>query len=326
MRTLRIGTRGSPLALWQARYVRDALLGLRDDLCFEIVEVKTLAERFPEREAAEIGTGIFTRELDDALMAGDVDFAVHSLKDVPSEIPEALVIAAVPERESPLDAFISADGTRLEDLPPGAGIGTGSPRRKAQILHRRPDCVVVPLRGNVATRVEKMRARGLHGIVLAHAGLKRLGEERLITELIPPRVLVPAVSQGALGLVARRRDAETLRALRALEHEPSRRRATAERGFLRRLRGGCHVPAGALATIEGDEISIAGVVAAPDGSSCVRGEVAGPVEDAEELGRLLADEILERGGATILREMEAEEMLRRTPEAPSSSEPGSKGP
>jgi hydroxymethylbilane synthase len=321
MRTLRIGSRGSPLALWQTHFVRDSLLALREDLCFEIVEVKTLAEKFPEREATEIGTGIFTRELDDALIRGDVDFAVHSLKDVPSEIPEELVIASVPERECPLDAFVSADGTPLEDLPTGAKIGTGSPRRKAQLLHRRPDLAIVPLRGNVATRISKMHSQGIHGIVLAHAGLRRLGEERLVTHLIDPRLLVPAVSQGALGLVARRRDAGLLLILRALEHEASRRRTAAERAFLRRLRGGCHVPAGALATLDGEEISIRGVVAAPDGTSCVRGEVSGSVEDAEELGRVLADEILERGGSTILREI-----AQKAHEVPLALDPSEKEP
>lgn len=315
MTTLRIGTRGSPLALFQTRWVRGKLEAAHSGIACEIVTVRTLAEKFPERQLAEIGMGVFTRELDDALLRGDIDLAVHSLKDVPSEIPEGIRLGAVPERESPLDAFLSADGRHLDALESGARVGTGSPRRQAQILCRLPEVEVVPLRGNVATRMARMREQNLSGIILAHAGLKRLGEDRHITHLIDPGTIVPAVSQGALGVTTRESDGEILELLRCLEHRPSRVRVTAERGFLRRLRGGCQVPAGALATLhdpaegsaeagsESDVISLIGIIAAPDGSSFVRGEVGGAAEEAEDLGIRLAEEILDRGGWSILRRL-----------------------
>ena len=301
MPLLKIGTRQSPLALWQTTWTGNALKRLHPEIEIVIVKIRTLAEKFPERPAIEIGTGIFTREIDDALLRGDVDLAVHSLKDVASEIHPDLKIAAVPEREDPLDAFISADGTPFERLPPGAKIGTGSPRRKAQLLHSRPDLEVVPLRGNVATRLRKMREEGLHGIVLAHAGIKRLGEESLITHLLPPEVLVPAVSQGALGIMARAADGNVLALLGEIDHAPSRTRVTAERSFLRHLRGGCQVPAGALAAfLQDGRLRLVGVLAAPDGSVCLRGEKVGAPDRAAEIGIALASELLDRGGAAIL--------------------------
>ena len=308
MRPLKIGTRGSPLALCQSAWVRDALLAAHPELSLQVVPVKTLAEKFPEREIAEIGTGIFTREIDAALLRGDIDLAVHSLKDVPSEMPEEIVLACVPPRESPLDGFISADGTRLDALPSGARIGTGSPRRKAQLLHHRPDLEIVSLRGNVATRLARMKERRLHGTILAHAGLLRLGQESLLTHLVPPDVLLPAVSQGALGVTARKDDGEVLEMLRTIHHGPSGVRAQAERSFLRRLRGGCQVPAGALATSgDGGSLVLQAAVTAPDGSTCIRAEISGDAEYAKDLGRRAADEILERGAAAILASIRREE-------------------
>jgi hydroxymethylbilane synthase len=297
--------------MWQARWVRDALHKAHRDTPVQIQEVRTRAEAFPEQGLAEIGVGVFTRELDHALEDGTIDIAVHSLKDVPTDIPETIVIASVPERESPLDAFLSADGTYLDALPQKARLGTGSPRRRAQLLSLRPDLEIVALRGNVATRVRKMEEEKLHGIVLAHAGLRRLEEESRITHLIAPSVLVPAVGQGALGIAARRDDGEVRDLLKAVDHRPSHLRVLAERSYLRRLRGGCLVPAGALALWEeGEEersapegLRLMGVIAAPDGSASVRGEVRGDADDAESLGIRLAEELLERGGAEILKEL-----------------------
>ncbi len=302
---LRLGTRGSALALKQAHGVREALIARFAELEIELVEIRTLAEKFPEKAAAELGVGIFTREIDAALSRGEIDFAVHSLKDVPTQLPEGIVLAAVPERESPLDVFISRDGTRFEDLPPGAKIGTGSLRRQAQILHRRPDLQVVPLRGNVETRVRKMHELGLAGIVLAHAGLIRLGQEGRIAQVFPPEFLLPAPGQGLLGVTARASDGAVLEALRAIDHRPSRLQAEAERAFLRRLRGGCLVPAGALARgPEGEgagaRLRLEALIAAPDGSECIRGEMAGEAEAARRIGERLAEELLERGGARII--------------------------
>ena len=302
---LKLGTRGSPLALWQARHVSELLRRLDPSLEVELITIHTQAERFPESELAAIGVGVFTRELDEALRRGEIDIVVHSLKDVPSEVPAELTIAAVPERESPLDAFISRDGTPLEALPQGAKIGTGSPRRKAQLLAYRHDLEVVPLRGNVGTRLRKVEEQGLAGTVLAHAGLKRMDEERRITQLIPPEILLPAVSQGALAVLARASDRELCAFLSMIEHAPSRARVRAERGFLRRLRGGCQVPAGALATFTGaggaaEELQLEAVVAAPDGSASVRGERTGSTSEPEALGSRLAEDLLQRGADKIL--------------------------
>ncbi len=297
----RLGTRGSPLALWQAEWVARQLKAEDSGLEIEIVKVRTLAEKFPESEVAEIGVGIFTRELDEALLRGDIDFAVHSLKDIPTEVDPRLEITAVPTRESPFDAFISADGTTLAHLPRGARIGTGSPRRRAQLLCARPDLEIMPLRGNVATRLRKMEEERLAGTILAHAGLKRLDEERRITEVLSCSIILPAVSQGALAVVACRDAPRLISSLKRLDHPPSRTCVMSERAFLRRLRGGCQVPAGALGTLRaGQTLHLQGIVAALDGSTRVRGELTGPVEAAEELGIRLANDLLERGGREIL--------------------------
>jgi hydroxymethylbilane synthase len=304
-RTLKLGTRGSPLALWQARWVVEALRRAGAGLDVEIVTIRTRAESFPEKDIAAIGVGVFTREIDEALRRGEIDLGVHSMKDVPSELAPGLEIAAVPERESPLDAFIAHDGSRLEALPRGAKIGTSSPRRRSQLLHFRPDFVVAPLRGNVGTRLRKLEAEGFAGTVLAHAGLLRLGEEGRITQLLPTETMLPAVGQGALAVVARAGERELAALLGAIDHAPSRARARAERSFLRRLRGGCQVPAGALATwSEGDagggDLRLEAVVASPDGATLFRGAATGPAAEAEAIGLRLAQDLLERGAERIL--------------------------
>jgi hydroxymethylbilane synthase len=298
---LRLGSRGSPLALWQAGWIRDRLLGGHPGLAVELVVMRTRAESFPERALEEIGSGIFTREFDTALIDRRIDIAVHSLKDIPSAMPRELMIAAVPERESPLDALVSAGGVPLAALAPGARVGTGSPRRKAQLLALRPDLEVVPLRGNVDTRLGKIATGGLAGTILAYAGLKRLGKEAVISEVLDPARMVPAVGQGALAVSCRVDDAATRRLLEPLEHPPSRLAIEAERSFLRRLEGGCQVPAGALATLEGTTLRLAGVLAAPDGSISLRGELSGDTAGALRLGEELADDLLRRGGDRILR-------------------------
>ncbi|MBN1442407.1 MAG: hydroxymethylbilane synthase [Planctomycetes bacterium] len=297
---MRAGTRGSPLALWQARWVIDLIRERSPGARIEIVEIRTRAEEVPDRSIAEIGAAVFTRELDEALIDGRIDLAVHSLKDIPSALPEQLALAAVPPRESPLDAYVSWDGVPLERLPAGSRVGTGSPRRKAQILALRPDLQIVPLRGNLETRLRKIREQDLCGTLLALAGLRRMGREDAVTQILEPDVVLPAVGQGAVAVCTRRDDAVLLERLRPLEHRPTRLAVEAERSFLAELRGGCQVPAGALASVEGADLRIDGVVAAPDGSSLVRGTRRGAAESGRELGRGLALEILERGGREIL--------------------------
>jgi hydroxymethylbilane synthase len=307
--SLRIGTRGSPLALWQANHVAERLRAAAPGLEVTIQVIKTAAEKFPDRPAEAIGVGIFTKEIDEELLAGRVDLAVHSMKDIPSETHPELTIACVPEREAPFDAFIGAPGSpALPDLPAGSTIGTGSPRRKAQILHRRPDLRIVPIRGNVDTRLRKVREEGFAGTILARAGLHRLGKEAVISHDIPVDWLVPAVAQGAIAISTRADRRDVIALLASLEHAPTRIRITAERGFLARLRGGCQVPAGALAEIvEGGgrsrALRVTGVVASPDGKDLHRAQVEGDPSQAEALGRRLADELLARGGKAILEAM-----------------------
>jgi len=319
---LRIGSRGSPLALWQAEHVAGRLRAARPDIEVRIEAIRTSAEKFPEEPPQDIGVGIFTREIDEELLQGRIDLAVHSLKDVPSEVPPGLAIAAVPERESPFDAFVGTggDGARaLWDLPPGSKVGTGSPRRKAQLLHRRPDLRIVPLRGNVETRIRKACEGGLAGTILALAGLRRLGKEALVSHTIPADWIVPAVGQGAICVMVRADRSDVLDRVRCLEHPPTRFRIAAERSFLLALRGGCQVPAGALAELEepGGEparLKLTGVLASPDGERCLRGEIRGPLGSAAEIGRRLAEDLLSRGGDEILK------AARIAPQSPSSFE------
>ena len=302
--TLKLGTRGSPLALWQAEWVRQALQSAAAGLETKITIIRTSAENYPEQEIPMIGTGVFSRELDDALLSGEIDAAVHSLKDLPSDHHPDLEIIAVPPRESPLDAFVSADGRGLGELAPGARIGTGSPRRKAQLLSFRADLEIIPLRGNVNTRLDKISRDGLAGTVLAHAGLRRLGKEELITELVDTSIILPAVGQGALAVVIRRGDASCRQELLALDDNDSHEIIRAERSFLRRLRGGCQVAAGALARIEpGEEdcIHIEGVLASEDGATCLRAGRSGPRGEGAGLAAELADELLQQGGEELIR-------------------------
>jgi len=275
-------------------------MAAQPECAIEIEVIRTSAEIFPEKSIARIGVGVFTQELDEALFDGRIDLAVHSLKDLASTLDSRLCLAAVPERESPFDLFVAPDRARLEDLPPGASIGTGSPRRKAQLLAYRSDLKIVPLRGNVDTRLRKVRELGLAGTILAHAGLKRLGKHDLITAPLSPDILLPAVAQGALGIVTRADDDATIAAVGTLQHAASRARVDAERSYLRELRGGCQVPAGALAEVDGERLAMVGVLAAEDGSTCLRGQREGSVEDGERLGAELARELLDRGGEAIL--------------------------
>ncbi len=306
-RRIKIGSRGSPLALWQARHIAERLRGAEPGLEVEIEVIRTAAENFPDRPPEAIGIGIFTKEIDERLIDGRIDLGVHSMKDIPSQLDPALAIAAVPERETPLDAFVGAPhaaGPALESLPEGAVVGTGSPRRKAQLLLRRPDLRIVPMRGNVDTRIQRARDKGMAGTILAHAGLRRLGREETIRHVVEPDWIVPAVGQGALCITARadRRDMVELAA--RLDHEDSRLRIVAERAFLMELRGGCQVPAGALAEIEtagGTRVMrIRGVLVSPDGVRCARGEMCGPPERAAELGRDLAVDLFGGGGREIM--------------------------
>ena len=301
MSELRIATRRSPLARWQADHVASLWGAAFPGTRVSLVEMTTAGDRFLEAPLQAMGgKGLFIKELEQALLEARADLAVHSLKDLTSAFPPGLCLAAVPAREDARDAWVSSRGVRLEAVPRGARVGTSSLRRGCLLRAARPDLEVVPLRGNVQTRLRKADELGLAGTVLAVAGLRRLGLEGRITEVLPPEVSLPAVGQGALALEARVADAETCTRAGALEDPPTRIAVDAERAFLARLEGGCTVPLGGHAVVEGDEVWLRGFVGAPDGSELVRGERRGPTTEAPELGRALAEDLLGRGADRLL--------------------------
>ena len=288
-----IGSRGSQLALWQARWVGARLQALGCAARIEII--KTTGDRVQNVALPAVGgKGLFTKEIEDALLAGQVDLAVHSLKDLPTELPGGLVVAAVPEREDARDALV---GRRLEQLKAGARVGTGSPRRAAQLRHLRPDLVVEPLRGNVDTRLRKLDQGQHDAILLAYAGLKRLGWSDRVAEVLPPEVMCPAVGQGALGIETRL-DGPAREACAQLDDVAARAAVTAERALLRGLGGGCQVPIGAHARPEGGRLRLIAVVASQDGAQLVRDSLEG--SDPERLGSDLAHRLLDLGARRIL--------------------------
>jgi hydroxymethylbilane synthase len=298
---LRIGTRGSPLALWQANHVADLLRPRAAPRPVELVLIQTTGDRVQDRPLAQIGgDGLFTKEIQRALLTGGADVAVHSLKDLPTIPVEGLVLAAVPPRGPAGDAFVSRRHRSFDALQPGAVVGTSSLRRRAQLLHRRPDLRLVEMRGNVETRLRKLDEQGLDALVLAQAGLERLGLGSAITELLDPAWMLPAVGQGALGLECRADDRETLGFLQGLNDVPSRQAVLAERALLRALGGGCLVPIGAAARVEGDGLSLRGAVLRPDGRERVAGQATGPAAEAEALGRQLAADLLAQGARALL--------------------------
>ncbi len=298
---LRIGTRGSPLALWQARHVAERLRPLAAPRPVELVIIETAGDRVRDLALSQIGgDGVFTKEIQRALLDETVDVAVHSLKDLPTTHVEGLALAAVPQRGSTGDAFVSKRHRRFDDLPPAAAVGTSSLRRRAQALHRRPDLRLLNLRGNVETRLRKLVEQDLDAIILAQAGLERLELGEHVTEILDPVWMLPAVGQGALGLECRASDTVARTLLRALDDMPTRQAVLAERAVLRGLGGGCLVPIGASASVEGDRLTLRAAVLPPDGSRRIAGELSGPAEQAEALGRQLAEELLAKGARKLL--------------------------
>ncbi|HUT23984.1 MAG TPA: hydroxymethylbilane synthase [Sumerlaeia bacterium] len=299
--TLRIGARGSPLALCQAEWVRDRLVEAHAGLEVALVAIRTKGDRILDAPLSRIGgKGLFTREIERALLDGDIDVAVHSLKDLPTALPEGLTLGAVCEREDPRDALVSKGADSLAALPQGAAVATGSLRRRAQLLHARPDLRVIDVRGNVGTRLGKFDASDWDAMVMARAGLARLGLLDRIACVIGQEELLPAVSQGALGVEIRGEDAATARLVAVLDHSPTRLATRAERSFLHGLGGGCQVPAAALATVEGKRLRLDGLVASLDGEKLVRQEIEGGAGDAEALGAELSERLLEAGAGSIL--------------------------
>jgi hydroxymethylbilane synthase len=306
-RTLRIATRQSLLALWQAEYVKARLESLHSDLNVELVTMVTKGDKILDTPLAKIGgKGLFVKELESAMLEGRADIAVHSMKDVPMEFPEGLGLAVICERENPTDAFVSNTYEHLDQLPAGAIVGTSSLRREVQLRERRPDLVIKSLRGNVQTRLGKLDAGEYDAIILASAGLIRLKLDERIRYRIPAEQSLPAGGQGAVGIECRMDDEATLALLAPLNHAPTATRVLAERALNRRLEGGCQVPIGCYAELEGDQVWLRGLVGRPDGTKVLRDEIRGPAAEAEALGIQLADRLLAAGADTILAEVYAE--------------------
>jgi hydroxymethylbilane synthase len=301
MKPLRIGTRGSPLALWQAHHVAGLLRPLAGGRPVELVEIETSGDRVRDLALSQIGgDGLFTKEIQRAVLDGTADVAVHSLKDLPTAAVAGLTLAAVPARGPTGDVFVSRRHGHFDALPPGAVVATSSLRRRAQALHRRPDLQLVNIRGNVETRLRKLDEQGLDAIILAQAGLERLGLGEHITEILDPSWMLPAVGQGALGLECRTDDPTTLALLAPLNDDPTRQAVLAERALLRTLGGGCLVPIGTSTRVEDGRLDLRAAVLSADGLRRVAGELAGPAGEAEDIGRRLAERLLQEGARELL--------------------------
>jgi len=303
---LRIATRKSPLALWQANHVRDALMARNSGLDVELFTMTTQGDKILDTPLAKVGgKGLFVKELELGILEGEADLAVHSMKDVPVEFPDGLGLAAILEREDPRDALISNAFTSIDTLPQGARVGTSSLRRQCQLRARRPDLEVLDLRGNVNTRLAKLDIGDYDAILLAAAGVKRMGWEDRITELLPPEQFLPAIGQGAIGIEIRVADEKVSRIVEVLNDEQTATRIRAERALNERLQGGCQVPIAGYSEISHGVIVLRALVGRPDGTELVQGVISGKPEDAEELGQVLADDLLSRGAKQILDEVYA---------------------
>ena len=300
---IRLGSRGSTLALWQAEHVR-AEVERHTGRKVEITRIKTTGDMILDVPLSKVGgKGLFVKEIEEALLSGRIDLAVHSMKDVPTDLPEPLGICCITLREDPRDAFLSVNFDRFEDLPKGARVGTSSLRRQTQLLGMRPDLSIGQLRGNLDTRIRKMEEGQYDAIILAAAGLRRLGWDGKIRQFLPVDVSIPAIGQGALGIEIRIRDEGTREAVAFLDDRETSLAVRAERGFLKRLEGGCQVPIAAHGTVNADAVSLSGLIGKPDGTLILRGSRSGPVLEPEAIGAALAEELLSRGGREILDEV-----------------------
>jgi hydroxymethylbilane synthase len=301
MRRIRIGTRGSQLALIQARLVSDVLKAAEPGISTELVVIKTKGDIILDVALSKIGDkGLFTRELELSLMRGETDIAVHSLKDIPTRLPEGLHIGAVTEREDRRDVLVSVNNIKLNSLLPGHRIATSSLRRKASLLHHSPGLQIIDIRGNINTRLRKMESGYCEAMVMALAGLKRMGMTQFITEILPPDKFMPAVSQGALGLETRIDDESITELLGRIIHRPTWTAISAERAFMRTLEGGCLIPVGCFTVLDKSDLTISGFISSTDGSEYLEDKLTGDASDPEELGISLAKKLLGMGGDKIL--------------------------
>lgn len=307
MQALTIATRGSMLALWQANHIKALLEGLQPGLTVELLVLKTTGDKILDVPLAKVGgKGLFTKEIEEALLDGRADLAVHSMKDVPTKLPDGLVLGATLEAETPTDTLCMVEYDGLSSLPQGAVVGTSSFRRQAQLLVLRPDLEIKMLRGNVDTRLRKLRDGEYDAIVLASAGMKRLGLSAPKEEILGPPDFLPAVCQGVLGLEYRANHTGIIELLAPLHHEPTAARVAAERAFLTTLEGGCQVPIAGHAVVNGDSLTMTGLVADLEGKRVVRKERSGNASDAWSLGEALARDVLDAGGKEILDEIYTE--------------------
>jgi hydroxymethylbilane synthase len=302
--TFYIGTRGSALALWQANWVKKELAGNNPGCAFELVTIKTTGDKILDVPLAKVGgKGLFVKEIEEALQDERIDIAVHSMKDVPTEILEGLVVGVITKRENPFDVLIAREHKKLADLPRGAVLGTSSLRRQAQLLNFRRDFKIRALRGNLDTRVKKLETENLDGIVVAAAGIVRMGLGEKVSEQLAPSVLLPAIGQGALGIETRQGDRETNEIISVLHHAESAVTVAAERAFLKRLEGGCQVPIAAFARLEGGRLTLEGLIGSIDGKVLIREKLERDPKDAEAAGITLAEALLSAGGRAILNEV-----------------------
>ncbi len=301
---LRIATRKSPLALWQTYHVRDALYQINPNRSIEVIEISTQGDKILDTPLAKIGgKGLFVKELENSLLAGRTDIAVHSMKDVPVELPDGLILPIIMQREDPYDAFVSNHYSQLADLPKQAIVGTSSLRRQSQLLALRPDLRIRPLRGNVGTRLNKLDSGEFDAIVLAAAGLQRLGMKERIREILAPEIILPAIGQGAIGIECRQNDIETQEQIAPLNDITTQQRVKAERAINQRLDGGCQVPIAGFAEITNNELLLRGLVADPQGQHILRHTLQGAIEFPEKLGDELAQQLLTQGADQLLHNL-----------------------
>lgn len=302
-----VGSRESRLAMWQANWVVERLRELNQDYSYRIVGIRTQGDNILDVALSKIGDkGLFTKELELAMLQGKIDLAVHSMKDLPTRLPEGLVIGAVCRREYPGDVLISREGLKLEELPPGAVIGTSSLRRRAQLLRYRSDLTMVNLRGNINTRLRKLDEEKLDATILAYAGVRRMGWDYRITQIIPFELCLPAVGQGSVGVEVRADDNEIRKLVEKIDHFESRCAITAERALLKTLEGGCQIPIGALGDIENGNLHLKGMVASLDGVQLVSSSITGSTGAALEIGVKLAEKLLDLGAGEILSKVRQE--------------------
>ena len=299
---LRIATRKSPLALWQANHVKNQLLAAHPHLEIELLEMSTQGDKILDTPLAKIGgKGLFVKELEQGLLDGSADLAVHSMKDVPVELPDGLHLAVILEREEPFDAFVSNKFNSLDELPPNAKIGTASLRRQCQLLAKYPNFQIFPLRGNVGTRLQKLDNGEFDAILLAAAGLIRLGLKDRIKQFLSPDQSLPAIGQGAIGIECRRDDLQVNEFLKILNHSETHCRVKAERAFNQTLQGGCQVPIAGFAELQGNQLRLRGLVGSEDGKQMISGEISGDAKNAEALGISLAEQLLAKGAGELLQ-------------------------